>query len=136
MGINAFFAYTICVGMGIPWQSALGLVFINGCLFLLLSVTGIRQRILASIPLDLKVAIAAGIGLFIAFIGLKDGGLVVYNQATLVGLGDLSSPSVLLFAGGVLLTCVLIARGVPGRSFFPCSSWLWRDSLFRRHREE
>ncbi len=114
MGINAFFAYTICVGMGIPWQSALGLVFINGCMFLLLSVTGIRQRILASIPLDLKVAIAAGIGLFIAFIGLKDGGLVVYNEATLVGLGDLSSPSVLLFAGGVLLTCVLIARGVPG----------------------
>lgn len=114
MGINAFFAYTICVGMGIPWQSALGLVFINGCLFLLLSVTGIRQRILAAIPLDLKVAIAAGIGLFIAFIGLENGGLVVANPETLVALGDLSSPPVLLFGAGILLTCVLVARGVPG----------------------
>ncbi len=114
MGINAFFAFSICIGLGIPWQSALGLVFINGCLFLLFSVTGLRQRILAAIPYSMKTAISAGIGLFIAFIGLENGGLVVANPATLVSMGDISKPDVALFAGGVLLTCILITRGVPG----------------------
>jgi AGZA family xanthine/uracil permease-like MFS transporter len=114
MGINAYFAFSICIGMGIPWQSALGLVFINGCLFLLLSVTGVRERILAAIPHSMKIAIAAGIGLFIAFIGLENGGLIVANPATLVGMGDLTNPKVALFAGGVLLTCLLVARGTPG----------------------
>ena len=114
MGINAFFAFSICIGMKIPWQSALGLVFINGCLFLLLSITGVREKILAAIPSPMKIAISAGIGLFIAFIGLENGGLVVANQATLVSMGDLSRPDVALFAGGILLTCLLIARGVPG----------------------
>ena len=114
MGINAFFAFSICIGMKIPWQSALGLVFINGCLFLLLSITGVREKILAAIPSPMKIAISAGIGLFIAFIGLENGGLIVANQATLVTMGDLSRPDVALFAGGILLTCLLIARGVPG----------------------
>lgn len=114
MGINAFFAFSVCIGMGIPWQSALGLVFINGCLFLLLSVTGAREKILAAIPLSMKIAISAGIGLFIAFIGLENGGLIVANPATLVSMGDISKPDVALFAGGVLLTCVFIARKVPG----------------------
>ncbi|HEY5777631.1 MAG TPA: NCS2 family permease [Terrimicrobiaceae bacterium] len=114
MGINAFFAFSVCIGMGIPWQSALGLVFINGCLFLLLSVTGLREKILAAIPYPMKIAISAGIGLFIAFIGLENGGLIVANPATLVSMGDISRPDVALFAGGVLLTCILIARGVPG----------------------
>ncbi|HEY5706054.1 MAG TPA: NCS2 family permease [Terrimicrobiaceae bacterium] len=114
MGINAFFAFSVCLGMGIPWQSALGLVFINGCLFLLLSVTGVRKKILAAIPYSMKVAISAGIGLFIAFIGLENGGLIVANPATLVAMGDISKPEVTLFAGGVLLTCILVARGVPG----------------------
>jgi AGZA family xanthine/uracil permease-like MFS transporter len=114
MGINAYFAFSICIGMGIPWQSALGLVFINGCLFLLLSVTGLREKILAAIPYAVKVAISAGIGLFIAFIGLENGGLIVGNPATLVSMGDLTRPNVALFAGGILLTCILIARGVPG----------------------
>jgi len=114
MGINAFFAFSVCIGMGIPWQSALGLVFINGCLFLLLSVTGLREKILAAIPYPMKIAISAGIGLFIAFIGLENGGLIVANPATLVSMGDISKPDVALFAGGVLLTCILIARGVPG----------------------
>ena len=114
MGINAFFAFSICIGLGIPWQSALGLVFINGCLFLLFSVTGLRQRILAAIPYSMKTAISAGIGLFIAFIGLENGGLVVANPATLVSMGDISKPDVALFAGGVLVTCILISRGVPG----------------------
>jgi adenine/guanine/hypoxanthine permease len=114
MGINAFFAFSICIGMKIPWQSALGLVFINGCLFLLLSITGIREKMLAAIPSPMKIAIAAGIGLFIAFIGLENGGLIVANPATLVSMGDLSRPDVALFAGGILLTCLLIVRRVPG----------------------
>ena len=114
MGINAFFAFSVCIGMGIPWQSALGLVFINGCLFLLLSVTGVREKILAAIPYSMKIAVSAGIGLFIAFIGLENGGLIVANPATLVSMGDISKPDVALFAGGVLLTCVFVARGVPG----------------------
>ena len=114
MGINAYFAFSICIGMGIPWQSALGLVFINGCLFLLLSVTGIREKILGAIPHSMKIAISAGIGLFIAFIGLENGGLIVANPATLVGMGDLAKPEVALFAGGILLTCLLVAQGMPG----------------------
>jgi AGZA family xanthine/uracil permease-like MFS transporter len=114
MGINAFFAFTICLGMGIPWQSALGLVFINGFIFLLLSVTGVRERILKALPLSLKIAVSAGIGLFIAFIGLQNGGLIVSNPATMVSLGDLSRPPVALFGAGILLTCVLVARGIPG----------------------
>ncbi|MBB5352126.1 AGZA family xanthine/uracil permease-like MFS transporter [Haloferula luteola] len=113
MGINAFFAYAVCVGMGIPWQSALGFVCLNGVIFLALSVGGVRRKIVEAIPLPLKAAIAAGIGLFIAFIGLKNGGLVVANPATFVSLGDLTSPPVALFAVGVLLTCGLVARRTP-----------------------
>ena len=114
MGINAFFAFTVCIGMGIPWQSALGLVFINGCLFLLLSVTGVREKILAAIPYSMKIAVSSGIGLFIAFIGLENGGLVVANSATLVAMGEIAKPEVTLFAGGVLLTFLLVGRRLPG----------------------
>jgi AGZA family xanthine/uracil permease-like MFS transporter len=114
MGINAFFAFSICLGMGIPWQSALGLVFINGCIFLILSVTGVREKILSALPLSLKIAVSAGIGLFIAFIGLQNGGLIVANPATMVTMGDLSSPPVALFGLGVVLACVLVARRAPG----------------------
>ena len=114
MGINAFFAFSICLGLGIPWQSALGLVFINGCLFLLLSVTGVREKILTAIPLTLKIAVSAGIGLFIAFIGLQKGGLIVANPATMVAMGDLTNPDVALFGAGILLTFILVARNVPG----------------------
>ncbi len=114
MGINAFFAFTICLGMGIPWPSALGLVFINGGIFLLLSVTGVREKILNALPLELKIAISAGIGLLIAFIGLQNGGLIVANPVTLVGLGDLTKPDVALFGAGILLACILVARKVPG----------------------
>lgn len=113
MGINAFFAYTVCVGMGVPWQDALGLVCLNGVLFLLLSVTGVREKILASLPRPLPAAVGAGVGLFIAFIGFKNGGLVVGHPATLVSMGDLSSPPVALFGAGLLLTCVLVARRTP-----------------------
>ena len=113
MGINAFFAYAVCIGMGVPWQSALALVFLNGVIFLLLSLSGVRERIVHALPISLKAAICAGIGLFIAFIGLKNGGMIVAHPATFVALGDLTQPPVALFAVGILLTCVLIARGAP-----------------------
>ncbi len=113
MGINAFFAYAVCIGMGVPWQSALALVFVNGVIFLALSLGGIREKIVRSIPPFLKAAICAGIGLFIAFVGLKNGGLVVAHPATFVAFGDLTQGSVALFAVGILLTCVLVARGTP-----------------------
>ncbi|MCB1132097.1 MAG: NCS2 family permease, partial [Verrucomicrobiae bacterium] len=99
--------------MGVPWQSALALVFLNGLVFLGLSLGGVREKIVKAIPLSLKAAIAAGIGLFIALIGFRNGGLVVDHPATLVSLGDLTKPPVALFALGVLLTCALVARRVP-----------------------
>ncbi|HEX2862149.1 MAG TPA: NCS2 family permease [Lacunisphaera sp.] len=114
MGINAYFAFTICLGLGVSWQSALGLVFVNGCIFLALSVTGVREKIIAAIPHQLKLAITCGIGLFIAFIGLQKGGIIVSNPATFVTHGDFGTPSVLLCFGGILLTAVLVARKVPG----------------------
>jgi len=113
MGINAFFAYAICLGMGVPWQSALALVCCNGVLFLLLSLSGVRERIVHAIPPAIKAATCAGIGMFIAFIGLKNGGLIVANPATFVGIGDLTDPPIALFACGILLACVLIARRTP-----------------------
>ena len=114
MGINAYFAFTVCLGLGVSWQSALGLVFTNGCIFLALSVTGVREKIIAAIPHQLKLAITCGIGLFIAFIGLKNGGVVVASPATFVTHGDFGSPAVLLCFGGILLTAVLVARKIPG----------------------
>ena len=114
MGINAYFAFTVCLGLGVSWQSALGLVFVNGCIFLGLSVTGIREKIIEAIPHGLKLAITCGIGLFIAFIGLKNGGLIVANPATFVTHGDLGTPAVLLCFGGILLTAVLVARRIQG----------------------
>jgi adenine/guanine/hypoxanthine permease len=114
MGINAFFTYTICLGAGVPWQQALGMVFINGIVFFILSLTGIRQKLVESIPYPLKIAITCGIGLFIAFIGLKNGGVVVASPATLVTHGDLASGSAALCLGGIALTAVLVARRVPG----------------------
>ncbi|HEY8993759.1 MAG TPA: NCS2 family permease [Lacunisphaera sp.] len=114
MGINAYFAFTVCLGLGVSWQSALGLVFTNGCIFLALSVTGIREKIITAIPHQLKLAITCGIGLFIAFIGLKNGGIVVSSPATFVTHGDFGTPAVLLCFGGILLTAVLVARKIPG----------------------
>lgn len=114
MGINAFFTFSICLGAGVPWAQALGMVFVNGCIFLLLSVTGVREMIVAAIPYPLKIAITCGIGLFIAFIGLKNGGVVVANAATFVTHGDFATGPVALCLGGILLTAVLVARRVPG----------------------
>jgi AGZA family xanthine/uracil permease-like MFS transporter len=114
MGINAYFTYTVCLGAGVPWQSALGLVFVNGVAFLLLSLTGVREKIVNSIPYSLKIAITCGVGLFIAFIGLKNAGIVVANKATFVAQGDFGSPAVALAFFGIVLTAVLVARRVPG----------------------
>jgi adenine/guanine/hypoxanthine permease len=114
MGINAFFTFTICLGAGVPWAQALGMVFVNGCIFLLLSLTGVREKIVDSIPYPLKIAITCGIGIFIAFLGLKNGGVIVASPATFVTHGDFASGPVALCLGGVLLTVVLVAWRVPG----------------------
>lgn len=114
MGINAFFTYTICLGAGVPWQQALGMVFVNGCAFLLLSLTGIRERIVHALPQSLTLAITGGIGLFIAFIGLRNGGLVVASPATLVTHGDFTSGPAALCLLGLAITATLVARRVPG----------------------
>lgn len=114
MGLNAFFAFTVVLGSHIPWQTALGAVFISGALFVLLSLLGARQAIVKAIPLGLKFAITAGIGSFLAFLGLKGAGLVVSQPATLLGLGKLNTPSAGLALLGLLLSGALLARRVPG----------------------
>ena len=112
MGLNAYFTYTVVKGMGVPWETALGCVFISGAAFLLLTLVGARQLIVNAIPRSLFSAVAGGIGLFIAFIGLKYAGVIVANPATTVGLGDLTSPPVLVAMLGLLVTGVLLARKV------------------------
>lgn len=114
MGINAFFTFTIVQERGVPWSEALGMVFINGVIFLLLSLTGVRERIVAAIPHSLKMAITCGIGLFIAFIGLKNGGVIVADADTFVTHGNFSSPRPALCLAGIVLMAVLIARRIPG----------------------
>jgi AGZA family xanthine/uracil permease-like MFS transporter len=114
MGINAFFTFTIVLGHHLPWQEALGMVFVNGFIFLALSVTGVREKIMAAIPLSLKLAVTCGVGMFIAFIGLKNGGVIVANPATFVGPGDFTSGAAALTLAGIVLTAVLVARRVPG----------------------
>ncbi|MBO1255696.1 NCS2 family permease [Alteromonas sp. 5E99-2] len=112
MGLNAFFAFTICLNREIPWEAALGIVFWNGILFVLLTVTGVRTKVANSIPDCLKIGVQCGIGLFIGFIGLKNAGLIIDNPATLVSIGDLSDPAVLLAFIGVIFTLVLVIRNV------------------------
>ncbi|MDX2182143.1 MAG: NCS2 family permease [Bryobacteraceae bacterium] len=114
MGLNAYFTYIVVQGMGVKWQVALGAVFLSGIAFLLLTLTGIRQRIVECIPRDLYAAIAAGIGLFIAFVGLKNAGLIVAHPATLVELGKLSAPQAQLALLGLAAMAGLLARRVPG----------------------
>jgi AGZA family xanthine/uracil permease-like MFS transporter len=114
MGLNAFFTFTLCLQKQIPWTAALGLVFYSGVFFFLLTVTGVRQKVLEAIPRDFKTAITCGIGLFIAFIGLKDGGVVVSNPATFVTIGNISSPETLLVVIGIITTAIGIARQIPG----------------------
>src|SRR5260370_28371711 len=127
MGLNAFFTYTICLAKGIPWQAALGFVFYSGLIFLALTVSRLRQRIVEAIPFELKLAITSGIGFFIALIGLENGGLIVLNMATVpksgvplaeasryLTLGDLGTIAPWLVIIGIILTGVLVARRLPG----------------------
>ncbi|MFP4486857.1 MAG: NCS2 family permease [Campylobacterales bacterium] len=114
MGLNAYFTFGLVLGMGIPWQSALGVVFISGVLFLALSLTSFRRWIIESIPTDLRRAISAGIGAFLAFIGLKQMGVIVANDATFVALGSFLDPHVLLGVFGILLVAVLSIKRVKG----------------------
>ena len=114
MGLNAFFVYTVCMAMGYTWQFALTAVFIEGLIFIVMTITNIREAIVNAIPLNLRYAIGCGIGLFIAFIGLKNGQVIVNNESTLVQLGDVTSGSALLTIIGILITGLLYAKKVPG----------------------
>lgn len=114
MGLNAYFTYSVVFGMGYTWQTALGAVFISGIVFVLLSLSGIREMIIEAVPATLKSAISAGIGLFIAFIGVQNAGLVVDDPATMLALGSFSEPATVLAAIGIIITGILIARNVRG----------------------
>ena len=118
MGLNAFFAYTVCLTMGYSWQFALTAVLIEGLIFILLTVTNLREKIVDAIPVTLKNAIGAGIGLFISFIGLQNAGIIVNNDATLISMGDITSGPALLGMIGLVVTSVLLVKGVRGALLF------------------
>ncbi len=112
MSLNAYFTYSVVVGRGVPWQTALGVVFLSGILFLLLTLTKLREQIVNGIPDSLKFGTAGGIGLFIAFIGLRNAQIVVANKATVVGMGHIGDPQVLLAAAGLIFIAILMARRI------------------------
>lgn len=112
MGLNAFFAYNVVLTMGIPWQTALSGVMVSGLIFILLSLSGIRETIINAIPAELKLAVGAGIGLFITFVGLQNANIIVDNPDLLVGLGDLTNGSTLLAIFGVIITVILMVLRV------------------------
>ena len=114
MGLNAFFVYTVCIGMGYSWQFALTAVFIEGLIFILLTITNVREAIVKAIPINLRYAVGAGIGLFIAFIGLQNAGVIVNSNETLVVLGDITSGSAFLAMMGLIITGVLYLKNVKG----------------------
>ena len=114
MGLNAYFTYTVVKGMGLPWQTALGCVFLSGVAFLILTLAGVRQLIISALPRSLFSAVAGGVGLFIAFIGLSDAGIIVAKQGTMVGLGNLTTPTAAIALLGLLIIASLQARGFKG----------------------
>src|ERR1700694_6168459 len=114
MSLNAYFTYSIVLGRGVPWQTALGVVFLSGTLFLILTLTNIREHIVNDIPDSLKHGTAAGIGFFIAFVGLRNAKIIVANSATFVGLGKSSDPQVRLAAFGLILIAILMSRKIGG----------------------
>lgn len=118
MGLNAFFAYTVCLIMGYSWQFALTAVFLEGLIFILLTVTNVREKIVDIIPTTLKNAISVGIGLFIAFIGLKGANIIINDDATLVKLGDITSGAALLGVIGIIITSILLVKKVKGGLLF------------------
>jgi AGZA family xanthine/uracil permease-like MFS transporter len=114
MGLNAYFTYTIVLGMGLSWETALGAVFISGFIFLILTLTNVRKMIINAMPMTLKSAVSAGIGMFIAFIGMQNAGLVVNSDATLVTIGKMTDPSALLAIVGLIITGLLMAKEYKG----------------------
>jgi AGZA family xanthine/uracil permease-like MFS transporter len=114
MGLNAFFAFTVVGALGFTWQQALGAVFISGCIFLILTVTGVRRWLVAGIPHSMRSAVAAGIGMFLGIIALKNAGIVVANEATFVGLGDMTQPAPMLAILGFFMIAALDALKVKG----------------------
>lgn len=118
MGLNAFFTYSVVIGYGIPWQTALSGVLVSGLVLVILTLTGIREIIINAIPTNLKMAVGAGIGLFIAFIGLSNSGIIVADPATTVALGDVKSPSVLLTIFGLVVTVILLTKGIKAGVFY------------------
>lgn len=118
MGLNAFFAYTVILTYGIPWQTALTGVLFSGLIFIILSLSGLRERIINAIPADLKLAVGAGIGLYITFIGFQNAGIIIGDPDTMVGLGDLTNPSTLLAIFGLVITVIFMVRGIKGGIFF------------------
>lgn len=118
MGLNAFFAYTVILTMGIPWQTALAGVFVSGIIFTLLTLTGVREKIIDAIPIELKYAVGAGIGIFITFVGLQNAKIIVDNPATLVGLTDFKDGNVLLAIFGLVVTIILMVKKVNGGIFY------------------
>lgn len=114
MGLNAFFTYTVVLGQGLSWETALGAVFISGLVFFLLSITGISSKVVAAIPKTLKASITAGIGLFVAFIGLKNGGIIVPDDSTYIALGNIGEQGTWLALLGLILAAVLVSRNVRG----------------------
>lgn len=118
MGLNAFFAYTVVLGYGIPWETALSGVLVSGLIFMLLTLSGLREKIINAIPANLKMAVGAGIGIYIAFIGLQSAGIIVDNEATLVGLGNLAEPAILLAIFGIVVSVMLLSLNIKGGIFY------------------
>ncbi|SDN69938.1 putative MFS transporter, AGZA family, xanthine/uracil permease [Psychrobacillus sp. OK028] len=118
MGLNAFFAFTVVLDFGISWQIALTGVFVAGVIFILLSLTGIRETIINAIPTELKYAVGAGIGLFITFVGLQNSKIIVSNPSVIVGLGDLTDPNILLTIFGLVITVIMMVKGIKGGIFY------------------
>lgn len=118
LGLNAFFAYTVILEYGSPWEHALAAVFVSGVFFLILTLTGLREKLINAIPMELKLAVGAGIGLFIAFIGLKLAGIIVPSEGTLIGIGNLKDSQVLLAIFGIIITVIFMVRGFKGGVFY------------------
>ncbi|SFE25230.1 putative MFS transporter, AGZA family, xanthine/uracil permease [Lentibacillus persicus] len=118
MGLNAFFSYTVILGFGIPWETALAGVLASGLIFIVLTLTGLRQKVIDAIPGNLKMAVGAGIGVYIAFIGFQNAGIIVGDDATLVALGNLTSPTVLLAIFGIFVSVILLSLNIKGGIFY------------------
>lgn len=118
MGLNAFFAYTVVLGYGIPWETALAGVLASGLIFIVLTLSGLREKVINAIPANLKMAVGAGIGLFIAFLGFQNAGIIVGDENTLVAIGNLTSPTVLLAIFGIFISVILLSLNIRGGIFY------------------